>query len=275
MSETRDNRERINEFGFATPHDAPIPYLQRIRTYYGALGYGAPYEWAHFAEVPFHPLKKPLSECRVAIITTAAPYDPTKGDQGPGAPYNAAAKFYSVYSSNAAHDNDLRISHIAIDRTHTTAEDLGTYFPFPELRRAAERGRIRSVAPHFHGCPRIAAIGLPWGRLSGDRGALQTRDARCCYPRCKLPHLPSKRQPGGPHAGGERHLDRGDGMREGHCRICRRSATSVLRFSTRQRSRPAQGLESQAFTLELALSVLEGTRPAHHCAVAACLGRQP
>jgi D-proline reductase (dithiol) PrdB len=146
-------RERASEFGFAAPHDAPIPYLQRIRTYYEALGYGAPYEWAHYAEVPFQPLEKPLSECRVTIITTAAPYDPDKGDQGPGAPYNAAAKFYSVYSGDTAHDHDLRISHVAIDRTHTTAEDPGAYFPLAELRRAAWCGRIQSVGPRFHGLP--------------------------------------------------------------------------------------------------------------------------
>ena len=84
--------------GFALEHDAPIPYMQRIRDYYQGLGYGAPYLWAHYAEVPFRPLEKPLAECRVALITTAAPYQPGKGDQGPGAPYNAAAKFYSVYS---------------------------------------------------------------------------------------------------------------------------------------------------------------------------------
>ena len=75
--------------GFAPEHDAPIPYMQRIRDYYQALGYGAPYRWAHYAEVPFAPLEKPLAECRVALVTTAAPYQPDKGDQGPGAPYNA------------------------------------------------------------------------------------------------------------------------------------------------------------------------------------------
>jgi len=50
--------ELPSEFGFAAAHDVPIPYLQRIRTYYEALGYGAPYGWAHYAQVPFHPLKQ-------------------------------------------------------------------------------------------------------------------------------------------------------------------------------------------------------------------------
>lgn len=145
--------ERLDEFGFAPAHDVPIPYLQRISTYYQALGYGAPYEWAHFAEVPFRPLQKPLSRCRIALITTAAPFQAGAGDQGPGAPYNAKAKFYAVYSGDTGIDHDLRISHVAIDRQHTTAEDLATYFPLTELRRSAASGRIGSLASRFHGAP--------------------------------------------------------------------------------------------------------------------------
>jgi hypothetical protein len=145
--------ERTADFGFAAVHDAPIPYLQRIRDYYQALGYGAPYEWAHYADVPWHGLDKPLSECRVALITTAAPFQPDKGDQGPGAPYNAQAKFYSVYSSDTATEHDLRISHLAIDRQHTTAEDSAAYFPLAELRRSATAGRIGAMAARFHGLP--------------------------------------------------------------------------------------------------------------------------
>ena len=139
-------------FGFAPAEDRPIPYLDRIRRYYETLGYGKPYEWAHYVETPFVPLEKPLAEARIGLITTAAPYRPDKGDQGPGAPYNAAAKFYSVYSGDSASDPDLRISHIAIDRDHTTAEDIGSWFPLRELRTAAE-GRIGEVAPRFHGAP--------------------------------------------------------------------------------------------------------------------------
>ena len=145
--------ERGRQFEFAVAHDAPIPYLQRIRDYYQALGYGAPYEWAHYSEVPFRPLDKSLSGSRITIITTAAPYQPDKGDQGPRAPYNAAAKFYTVYSGNTAQDHDLRISHIAIDRKHTTAEDSAAYFPLTELRQRAASGRIGSVAARFHGAP--------------------------------------------------------------------------------------------------------------------------
>ena len=150
MSMKDEHRGRA---GFAPAHDVPIPYLARIRDYYQALGYGAPYEWAHYSDVPFRPLGKPLSQCRVALVTTAAPYQPGKGDQGPGAPYNAAAKFYAVYSGDAAQDHDLRISHVAIDRQHTTAEDPGTWFPLRLLRECVKSGRIGSVGRRFHGFP--------------------------------------------------------------------------------------------------------------------------
>lgn len=130
-----------------------IPYLERIRTYYQALGYGAPYVWASYETVPFQPLKWPLAECRVALVTTAAPFQPGKGDQGPGAPYNAAAKFYQVYAGETATDPDLRISHVAIDRAHTKAEDQNAYFPLPALRRAVRDGRIGAITESFLGLP--------------------------------------------------------------------------------------------------------------------------
>src|SRR5881398_359499 len=119
---------------FAPEHDVPIPYMQRTRDYYLALGYGNPYRWAHLADVPFTPLTKPLAQARVALITTAAHYQPGAGDQGPGAPYNAAAKFYKVYSDSSDATPDLRISHVGYDRVHTTAEDPNTWLPLGQLR---------------------------------------------------------------------------------------------------------------------------------------------
>src|SRR5262249_26371730 len=91
--------------GFAPEHEQPISYRQRIRDYYQTLGYGAPYRWAHYAEVPFTPLTKSLAQTRLALVTTAAPHQADKGDQGPGAAYNASAKFYQVYSGAAASDH--------------------------------------------------------------------------------------------------------------------------------------------------------------------------
>ncbi len=141
------------DMGFAQPHDVPVPYMLRTRTYYAALGYPRPYRWAQFAEVPFTPLAKPLAQSRVALVTTAAPYQPDKGDQGPGAPYNSAAKFYRVYSAPVDLAPDLRISHVGIDRAHTTAEDSRAWLPLAQMQRAEAQGRIGALAPRIHGLP--------------------------------------------------------------------------------------------------------------------------
>jgi hypothetical protein len=139
--------------GFAADDDVPIPYMARTRDYYQAIGYKTPYRWAHHVDAPFKPLRMALARSRVAIVTTAAPFDPAKGDQGPGAKYNGGAKFYSVYDGDTSKPHDLRISHIAYDRVHTSADDSGTWFPLPQLQRLAASGRIGHVAPRFFGAP--------------------------------------------------------------------------------------------------------------------------
>ena len=135
-----------------SPDDDPIPYLQRTRDWYLALGYGTPYRYARFDDVPFQPLRKPLPDCVLTLVTTAAPYQPDKGPQGAGAPYNAGAKFFVPYTGDTAQDHDLRIAHVAIDRRHANMDDANCWFPLPLLRRFAQEGRLR-LAPRFHGAP--------------------------------------------------------------------------------------------------------------------------
>ena len=139
--------------GFAAAHDLPVPYMQRLRDYYLALGYGNPYRWAQYTEVPFTPLAKPLSQTKIGLVVTAAPYQADKGDQGPGAAYNAAAKFYRVYSDSIDGEPDVRISHLGYDRNYTTAADFNTFFPLVQLKAAAANGRIGGLAEHFVGTP--------------------------------------------------------------------------------------------------------------------------
>ena len=134
-------------------NDQPLAYIERIRNYYQILGYGVPYEWACHDDIPFAPLRKPLGETRIGIVTTAAPFQPDKGDQGPGAPYNGETKFFEVYADPIDPFPDVRIAHIAIDRAHTTASDIASYFPLTAMMKLAEAGCIGSVSPRFYGLP--------------------------------------------------------------------------------------------------------------------------
>lgn len=129
-----------------------ILYIERTRTYYSTLGY-PPYHWAEFEDVPFTALPRPVAESRLVLITTAAPFRPELGDQGPGAPYNAGAKFFEVYTEEVDPPPNLRISHLGYDRRHTTAEDPNTWLPIARLQEASGDGRLGELAPRLVGVP--------------------------------------------------------------------------------------------------------------------------
>lgn len=132
--------------------DGPVAYIARTHAWYRALGYETPYRYARFADVPYTPLRVPLAQARVALLTTAAPFRPELGPQGAGAPYNYEAKFYRVYEGDTSIDHDLRVSHVSVDRAEQS-DDTNCWFPLPALRRAAAAGRIGGVTPRFLGVP--------------------------------------------------------------------------------------------------------------------------
>lgn len=168
-----EERRKVSGLTVRCDDDAPLHYIQRTRHYYQTLGFGTPYDWAHNVEIPFCRMKTGLKDATVAIVTTAAPFKPGAGDQGPGAPYNAGAKFYAVYSGLTTRMPDLRIAHIAIDRDNTRADDIDAYFPLAALKAAAASGRIGRVAPRF--------FGLPTNR---SKQATQAVDAQDLLKRC-------------------------------------------------------------------------------------------
>jgi len=248
--------------GFAPDDDAPIPYMARTREYYQAIGYTTPYRWAHYIDAPFHPLRKPLSQSRVTLVTTAAPFDAAKGDQGPGAKYNGGAKFYKVYDGDTSKTHDLRISHIAYDRVHTSAGDSGTWFPLPQLRRLANEQRIGEIAPHFFGAPTNRSHRVT---LETDAPEILARcradnvDAAVLVPNCPVCHQTISLV--------ARHLEA-----NGIATVVMGCAKDIVEHAAVPRflfsdfplgnsaGRPHDP-NSQAFTLELALRVLE-TAPA-------------
>ena len=238
--------------------DVPVPYMQRTRDYYLAIGYDTPYRWAHNIAAPFQPLKKPLAQSRVALVTTAARFDPTKGDQGPGAAYNGSAKFYQVYDGDTAKQHDLRISHIAYDRVHTSATDMNTWFPLAQLHRLANEGRIGSVAPRFFGAPTNRSHRVTIETDAPDilaRCKADNVDAAVLVPNCPVCHQTT--------ALVARHLEaNGISTVVMGCAkdIVEHAAVPRFLFSDFPLGNSAgkpHDAASQAFTLELALKVLE------------------
>ena len=169
------------------------------------------------------------------------PISPARATRVPERPTMRQPNSTPSIRATRAGDPDLRISHVAIDRDHTTAEDPGTYFPLRQLRaslglRPDRIARLPLSRPADQSQPPRDAR----SRLPGDRRPLQGRRRRCGDPRAELSGLPPERQPRGAHAGGKRHRHGDHGLREGHRRACRRAAFPVLRFPARQFRRPSE-----------------------------------
>ncbi len=131
--------------GVDPTHRTFVSYIDKSRDYYLALGYANPYRWAHFEDVPFTPLARPLSEAVVTLITTAMPEPESSADT------QALRAVFSMPSDTPPQ----RLSTLGLfwDREATHTDDLDSYFPIHRLKELAHQGRIGRLAARLHGVP--------------------------------------------------------------------------------------------------------------------------
>jgi len=120
----------------------PTRYMDRTREFYAAQGFSKAYVWAHHPSTPFQPLRKPLTESRLTVITTAALYDRQATDT------RAVASGSLQTAPTHLYGNDL-----AWDKTVTHMNDLGSFFPYVPLRAAVSTGRLGALTNRFHCVP--------------------------------------------------------------------------------------------------------------------------
>ena len=150
-----------------------LSYIDRSRDFYDAQGYARPYHWATFQEVPFAQLSKPLSQCRVGLLTTAGRMEIE------GASHGRNREFYALPAS--PHPS-LYTAHLGWDKKATHTEDLDSFLPLNRLAEFALRRRIGSASPRFYGAPtdysqsrtmqKAAPQILQWCREDGVDAAL-------------------------------------------------------------------------------------------------------
>lgn len=131
-----------------TTHRTPVSYIDRTREYYAALGYPKPYQYAHHAEVPFAPLRRPLAESRIALVTTASPWhdDPALRPR----PFERRP----VWAGDSAHPPErLYTENLAWDKESTHTRDVQTFLPLGHLQSWADEGRIAGVGRRYYGVP--------------------------------------------------------------------------------------------------------------------------
>ena len=122
-----------------------VRYIDKTRDYYRNEGYDTPYRWAHFDEIPFTRLTKPLSACRVGLVTTSEMA--IVGEPGAWDESDPARDVYSMATDKPV--AKLYSQKEAYDRHATTLADVDSYLPLTRLAECAAAGRIKDVAPRF------------------------------------------------------------------------------------------------------------------------------
>lgn len=140
------------------PYRSFVSYIDRSREYYAAQGYTRPYAWAHYDDVPFSALPKPLSECRVALVTTAG-RTPADGVIGIG-PFKR--ELYAAPSHPPP--ERLFTDDLFWDKQATHTDDIDSFLPVNRLAEYAASGRIGSASPRFYGVPTDYSQGRTWER---------------------------------------------------------------------------------------------------------------
>ncbi len=126
-----------------------VRYIDKTREYYLAEGYEKPYHWAHFDDVPFTPLVKPLAESRIALASTSDVAVRAENDEQDPTHSLLVGNVYSIPSDTPL--DKLYSRQEAYDRYATHIDDVNSYFPITRLYELVEEGRIGSVAPRAHG----------------------------------------------------------------------------------------------------------------------------
>jgi hypothetical protein len=119
-----------------------INYMKRSRDYYRAQGYATDYEWAHFEDVPFTRPIKPLSESRIAIVTTAMP-----NGQIP-------KKLRTVSSAPVQPPPDsMHTADLSWDKINTHTRDVPSFLPIEQIGLLKAEGVIGELADNFYSVP--------------------------------------------------------------------------------------------------------------------------
>jgi D-proline reductase (dithiol) PrdB len=121
----------------------PVRYVERLDRRYAAQGF-PPYRWTINEAAPLAPLRRPVRESRVAMLTSGgvsracdAPWDPTARNdfRVDDIPSDTAASAFQV------HDSYYEV--------RSAREDINCVFPVDALRGSAADGTIGEVAPRL------------------------------------------------------------------------------------------------------------------------------
>ena len=144
---------------------SPICYVEYVRDRYQSAGAYegtgfSEYQWSRFESSPWTPLRKPLSQCRVAILSSSGA---SLKDQPP---FDPAGKNDLSFREipKTARTGDVVINHNFYD--HGDAQrDLNCVLPLDRFQELADEGIIGELAPVHY---------TFMGRIFSRKGIAQT-----------------------------------------------------------------------------------------------------
>lgn len=125
-----------------------VSYMDRSREFYAAQGYDKPYQWAHYEDVPFTPLIKPLAQSRVGLVTTGEKPKP------PGIVTLEILMQREPYAEPSdPPPQSLFTDILSWDKESTHTKDVNSILPINRLNEYVSSGRVGSASARFYGVP--------------------------------------------------------------------------------------------------------------------------
>lgn len=129
-------------------HRSFVSYIDRSRDYYAAQGYPQPYAWAHYDDVPFTPLKKPLAELRIGLVTTAEKPKPSGTIS-----LEILIQRETYAAPSHVPPQSMFTDILSWDKAATHTKDVNSFLPITQLNQYVSSGRVGSASARFYGVP--------------------------------------------------------------------------------------------------------------------------
>ena len=128
-----------------------VHYIEKTHEYYRNQGYEKTYNYAHNVEIPFSPLKKPLSESRVTLVTTASFVLMDEEGHPLEEPMMLGTNELEVFTAPSDWPADRILSTSEDhDRYQTDMEDVNAFFPTMRMQEFLKEGVFGSLSKNYY-----------------------------------------------------------------------------------------------------------------------------
>ena len=128
-----------------------IRYIERTHDYYRTQGYDKTYTYAYHEDIPFAPLKKPLSQSRVTLVTTASFLLLDEQGHPLEEPRMLGTNELEVFTvpNHWPADRILSTSEDH-DRYQTDMKDVNAFFPITRMQEFLKEGVFGSLSRNYY-----------------------------------------------------------------------------------------------------------------------------